>query len=248
MISRACGTLLAAGILSAGAPSSSGLTQLESYRLAETVTCTTLAPRRQSASEPSQSMHFACDGTYADREGSVITTGRYMLSRHEYCTNAKSRTQCYELYVNERGAYFMKATWPDKSDLVEVILVADTPPAPLNAATLHRLNNAEIETLVVGSTMKPIPTPDRMSYEGIMEEHFFAVARPPNSNRGYGVRYDELTDSGSYSIVGDRLCTVVSRKNGARCRALYRLPDGSLAISQFDALASVATKIRVTRH
>ena len=118
-----------------------------------------------------------------------------------------------------------------------------------------RVGAAELQRLLPGMRAIYVVGPGESRYRGIEEEQF--GTRPAAHalglrNRGtfYSLRifWDLHMGGGSYRLRGNAVCSIVVPETMERCRGLFRLADGSYALSSYEDPTRPIIRIQLQRR
>jgi hypothetical protein len=118
-------------------------------------------------------------------------------------------------------------------------------------AGAERLDDAELRRLLPG--MRAINI-DASLYRGIEEEHYgnrpgkHALSlRERDTYNWTEIFYDLGRSIGSYRVYGNALCSIIFPETIERCRNVFRLADGTYALSTFEDPSRPAIRLELNR-
>jgi hypothetical protein len=121
-------------------------------------------------------------------------------------------------------------------------------------AGAERVGEAELQRVLPGMRAIHVVGPGESRYRGIEEEQF--ATRPARHALGlrdrgtfYALRIfrDLHMGGGSYRLRGNAVCSIVVAETIERCRGLFRLADGSYALSSYEDLTRPIVRVQLVR-
>jgi hypothetical protein len=122
-------------------------------------------------------------------------------------------------------------------------------------ARAERVGEAELQRVLPGMRAIHVVGPGEHRYRGIEEEQFGTrPARHALGLRNRGTFYalwifrDLHMGGGSYRLRGNAVCSIVVPETTERCRGLFRLADGSYALSSYEDPTRPIVRIQLLRR